>query len=134
MRHTAVPGLLLFVIADARYGQGALVKSDLQGSNAKVARWCASNACACGMRRADRAYSALLCCLAHARGVVSQELAVPDLELRHLLIPRNDKVLAPHSATGSRHLQSTSSVIPDPDTYPDYCITQTDMLQMSLAR
>jgi hypothetical protein len=45
------------------------------------------------------AYCALLCCLADSRGVVSKEVAIPDLKLGNLLIPRDYKILQPYCST-----------------------------------
>ena len=45
------------------------------------------------------AYRALLCCLADSRGIVSKELAIPNLELGNLLIARDHKVFQPYCST-----------------------------------
>ena len=56
------------------------------------------------MQERQAAHRALLCALGNPGGVVLQELAIPDLELGHLLRARDDKVLQPDRAAGARCL------------------------------
>lgn len=53
----------------------------------------------------ERPHCALLSCLADTGGGVGKELAIPDLELGHLLRTGYDKVLHAHDPTCARHLQ-----------------------------
>ena len=55
-------------------------------------------------------YRAFLRCLADARCVICEELPIPDLKLRDLLVPGNHKVLHADSAAGASDLHTSTYV------------------------